>query len=190
MRQSYLCRIRRCLNCGGNDSARSAVACKILPVAEMAEPGRRNKPVTRSRTDRSLSISGEREDHGRGVTRTALGVLQSRTRAASAVRGDFFERNKAKLCSPINMAPRPLAKPSVSLSRGDEVPRIFIRESHQRARKILISFCPVSTLSETTPVKLPPGRLRLATNPASTGPRFSKGWPETRKFLPVSTRSY
>jgi hypothetical protein len=27
----------------------------------------------------------------------------------------------------------------VSLSRGDEVPHIFIRESHQRARKILIS---------------------------------------------------
>ena len=48
MRQSYLCRIRRCLNCGGNDSARSAVACEILPVAEMAEPGCRNKPVTRS----------------------------------------------------------------------------------------------------------------------------------------------
>jgi hypothetical protein len=60
VRQSYLCRIRRCLNCGGNDSARSAVACEILPVAKMAEPGRRNKPVTRSRTDRSLSISGEK----------------------------------------------------------------------------------------------------------------------------------
>src|ERR1700738_3638644 len=36
------------------------------------------------------------------------------------------------------MAPRPLAKPPVSLSRGDEVPHIFIRKSHQRARKILI----------------------------------------------------
>src|SRR6516162_9151313 len=36
------------------------------------------------------------------------------------------------------MAPRPLAKPPVSLSVGDEVPHIFIRESHQRARKILI----------------------------------------------------
>jgi hypothetical protein len=53
--------------------------------------------------------------------------------------GDFFERNEANLCSPINMAPRPLAKPPVSLSRGDEVPHVFIGESHQRARKILIS---------------------------------------------------
>jgi hypothetical protein len=35
------------------------------------------------------------------------------------------------------MAPRPLAK--LSLSRGDEVPHVFIGESHQRARKILIS---------------------------------------------------
>jgi|ERR1700730_4457039 hypothetical protein len=51
----------------------------------------------------------------------------------------FFERNEAKLCSPSNMAPRPLAKPPVSLSLGDEVPHIFIRESHQRPRKILIS---------------------------------------------------
>ena len=51
--------------------------------------------------------------------------------------GDFFERNEANLCSPINMAPRPLAK--LSLSRGDEVPHVFIGESHQRARKILIS---------------------------------------------------
>src|ERR1700730_12154885 len=31
------------------------------------------------------------------------------------------------------MAPRPLAKPPVSLSRGDEVPHVFIGESHQRA---------------------------------------------------------
>jgi hypothetical protein len=53
--------------------------------------------------------------------------------------GDFLERNKVKLCSPFNMAPRPLAKSPVSLSRGDEVPHIFIRESHQRPRKILIS---------------------------------------------------
>src|SRR6516162_11656794 len=52
---------------------------------------------------------------------------------------DFLERNEAKLCSPFNMAPRPLAKSPVSFSRGDEVPHIFIRESHQRARKILIS---------------------------------------------------
>src|SRR3984893_3668315 len=51
----------------------------------------------------------------------------------------FFERNEAKLCSPSNMAPRPLAKPPVSLSLGDEVPHIFIRESHQQPRKILIS---------------------------------------------------
>src|ERR1700738_1091686 len=51
----------------------------------------------------------------------------------------FFERNEAKLCSPSNMAPRPLAKPPVSLSLGDEVPHIFIRETHQRPRKILIS---------------------------------------------------
>jgi hypothetical protein len=52
---------------------------------------------------------------------------------------DSFERNEAKLCSPINMAPRPLSKPPVSLSLGDEVPHIFMRESHQRPRKILIS---------------------------------------------------
>src|SRR5467141_1148977 len=53
--------------------------------------------------------------------------------------GDFFERDEAKLCSPINMAPRPLSKPPVSFSLGDEVPHIFIRKSHQRPRKILIS---------------------------------------------------
>src|ERR1700730_3952438 len=53
--------------------------------------------------------------------------------------GDFFERNEANLCSPINMVPRPLAKLPVSLSRGDEVPHVFIGESHQRARKIFIS---------------------------------------------------
>src|ERR1700738_3238725 len=47
----------------------------------------------------------------------------------------FFERNEAKLFSPFNMAPRPLAKPPVSLSLGDEVPHIFIRESHQWPRK-------------------------------------------------------
>ena len=52
---------------------------------------------------------------------------------------NFFERNEAKLYSPINMAPRPLAKPPVSLSQGHEVPHIFVRESHQRPRKILIS---------------------------------------------------
>ena len=52
---------------------------------------------------------------------------------------DFFERNEAELCSPINMAPRPLAKSPVSSSRGDEVPYIFIRESHQWARRILMS---------------------------------------------------
>src|ERR1700738_1785009 len=53
--------------------------------------------------------------------------------------GDFFERNEANLCSPINMVPRPLAKLPVSLSRGDEVPHVFIRESHQQPRKNLIS---------------------------------------------------
>jgi hypothetical protein len=47
----------------------------------------------------------------------------------------FFEKNEAKLFSPFNMTPRPLAKPPVSLSLGDEVPHIFIRESHQRPRK-------------------------------------------------------
>src|SRR6516164_4963077 len=52
---------------------------------------------------------------------------------------DFFERNEAKLCSPINTAPRPLSKPPVSFSLEDEVPHIFIRESHQWPRKILIS---------------------------------------------------
>src|SRR6516165_12718941 len=53
--------------------------------------------------------------------------------------GDFFERNEAELWLPINMAPRPLVMPPVSLSRGDKVPHIFIRKSHQRARKFLIS---------------------------------------------------
>src|ERR1700737_4110865 len=48
---------------------------------------------------------------------------------------DFFENKEAKLNSPINMAPRPLAKSPVSFSPGDEVPHIFIRESHQRPRK-------------------------------------------------------
>src|SRR6516164_3338724 len=52
---------------------------------------------------------------------------------------DFFERNEAKLCSPINTAPRPLSKPPVSFSLGDEVPHIFIRESHEWPRKILIT---------------------------------------------------
>jgi hypothetical protein len=33
---------------------------------------------------------------------------------------DFFETNEAKLSSPINMAPRPLSKPPVSFSLGDE----------------------------------------------------------------------
>ena len=51
----------------------------------------------------------------------------------------FFERNEAHYDSLINMAPRPLAKPPVSLSRGDEVPHIFIRESHQWAIKIFVS---------------------------------------------------
>jgi hypothetical protein len=37
------------------------------------------------------------------------------------------------------MAPGPLSKSPVGFSLGDEVPHIFIRESHQRPRKILIS---------------------------------------------------
>src|SRR5216684_7082313 len=54
--------------------------------------------------------------------------------------GDFFERNEAKLCSPINMAPRPLSKPPVGFfTRRRGPPHIFIRKSHQRPRKILIS---------------------------------------------------
>src|ERR1700730_15669185 len=52
---------------------------------------------------------------------------------------DFFEKKEAKLSSPINMAPRPSAKSPVSFSLGDKVPHIFIRESHQRPRKILIT---------------------------------------------------
>src|SRR5262249_25570144 len=44
-----------------------------------------------------------------------------------------------KSCSPINMAPRPFSRPPVSFSPGDEVPHIFILESHQRPREILIS---------------------------------------------------
>src|SRR3984893_8568637 len=51
----------------------------------------------------------------------------------------FFENKEAKLSSPINMAPRPLAKSPVSFSLGDEVPHRFIRVSRQRHRKILIS---------------------------------------------------
>jgi len=46
----------------------------------------------------------------------------------------FFEGNETHYDSLISVAPRPLAKPPVSLSRGDEVPHIFIRESHERAR--------------------------------------------------------
>ena len=52
---------------------------------------------------------------------------------------DFFERKEAKLSSPINMAPRPLRKSPVRLSPKDEVAHVFIRESHQRPRKILMS---------------------------------------------------
>src|SRR5262249_36135919 len=37
------------------------------------------------------------------------------------------------------MAPRPLSKPPVSFFTRDEVPLIFIRESHQWPRKILIN---------------------------------------------------
>src|SRR3984893_19562639 len=52
---------------------------------------------------------------------------------------DFFERNEAELCSPINMAPRPLRKSPVRLSPGDEVTHVCIRESPQRPRKTLIN---------------------------------------------------
>ena len=45
------------------------------------------------------------------------------------------------------MASRPLSKPPVSFSLGDEVPHIFIRESHQRPRKILIGGGKPSTRS-------------------------------------------
>jgi hypothetical protein len=53
--------------------------------------------------------------------------------------GDFFERTEAKLCSPINMAPRPLAKSPVSFSLGDEVPHIFIRDRTSGLEKNLIT---------------------------------------------------
>src|SRR6202047_1655730 len=46
---------------------------------------------------------------------------------------------QATIFSKENMAPRPSAKSPVSFSLGDEVPHIFIRESHQQPRKILIS---------------------------------------------------
>src|ERR1700730_10403529 len=59
-----------------------------------------------------------------------------------AIRGCMCGESARRLsgeCSPFNMAPRPLAKPPVSSSLGDEVPHIFIRESNQRPRKILIT---------------------------------------------------
>jgi hypothetical protein len=51
----------------------------------------------------------------------------------------FSKDKEAKLNSPINMPPRPLAKSLVSFSLRDEFPHIFIRESHQRPRRILIN---------------------------------------------------
>src|ERR1700738_2763591 len=53
--------------------------------------------------------------------------------------GDFFERNEAKLCSPTIWHPGRCRSRLWVFSLGDEVPHIFIRESHQRPRKILIS---------------------------------------------------
>src|SRR6266702_2562461 len=90
---------------------------------------------------------------------------------------DFFETNEAKLSSPINMAPRPLSKPPVSFSLGDEVPHIFIRESHQRPRKILIGGGKPSTRSRPqtrgtnnrVPVILTLGRLNEAAGAAVKG---------------------
>src|ERR1700738_1363179 len=86
---------------------------------------------------------------------------------------DFFERKEAKLSSPVNMAPRPSAKSPVRLSPKDEVAHVFIRESHQRPRKILISggkrrryMCRLNEISPMTYqwgiVQLEGGRLHLA----------------------------
>src|ERR1700724_170527 len=55
---------------------------------------------------------------------------------------DFFERKEAKLSSPINMAPRPLAESPVSFLLGDEVSRSTCQkaldgESHVRRSRCL-----------------------------------------------------
>src|SRR6202030_1378328 len=88
--------------------------------------------------------------HRNSAGRFTSGSSHNQDKAALTLCADFvakvpkyqamiFERKEAKLSSPINMAPRPSAKSPVSFSLGDEVPHIFIRESHQRPRKILIS---------------------------------------------------
>src|ERR1700724_2557937 len=51
----------------------------------------------------------------------------------------FLKETKLNHARHLIWHPGPLAKPPMNLSLGDEVPHIFIRESHQRPRKILIS---------------------------------------------------
>src|SRR6516164_617211 len=71
---------------------------------------------------------------------------------------NFFERNEAKLCSPINTAPRPLSKPPVSFftrRRGPShfYPRIASPSSASRpislgsVRAALISLLSLSIIS-------------------------------------------
>src|SRR6516225_1112348 len=84
-------------------------------------------------------MSASSSSCGHDVAQTFAALCRYCCKSPKILGDDFLERNEAKLCSPFNMAPRPLAKSPVSFSRGDEVPHIFIRESHQRARKILIS---------------------------------------------------
>src|SRR6516164_2325034 len=84
-------------------------------------------------------MSASSSSCGHDVAQTFAALCRYCCKSPKILGDDFLERNEAKLCSPFNMAPRPLAKSPMSFSRGDEVPHIFIRESHQRARKILIS---------------------------------------------------
>jgi hypothetical protein len=59
----------------------------------MAEPGRRNKPVTRSRTDRSLSISGERgcKENIPGKTKNYLRLPVRKQVEVAALLGDVAQ---------------------------------------------------------------------------------------------------
>ena len=72
----------------------------------------------------------------RGAKDSALGRYCCKSR--KLLGANFFVRKQKFLRSPINMAPSSLPKSSVSLSPGNEVPHIFIQESHQRPRKILV----------------------------------------------------
>jgi hypothetical protein len=116
----------------------SAMSCRARCLACSA-----NGPKSKSRTYGSVrgargNLRPYRESNQFAAPHeSAIGRFCCKSRKIPG--DDFFERNEAELCSPINMAPRPLRKSPVRLSPGDEVPHVFIRESHQRPRKILIS---------------------------------------------------